>query len=198
MKDLPTKTEILRRNSSGNLYTFHPFAQAFPVATVNREELWHCRLGHPSLPTMASSFRSNKIACSRSSSTLCQACQLGRRVKLPFSISCSTTARPFELIHCDLWISPDLSNSGFQYYLTILDDFPHYIWTFILSHKSDVHVTLRTFHAYATTQFNLPIQAIQCDNSLEFDNTQNRSFFLSHGTLFRFLCPDISQQNGKA
>jgi transposase InsO family protein len=54
------------------------------------------------------------------------------------------------------------------------------------------------FHAYARTQFNILILAIQCDNGRDFDNKKVHSFFTQHGTLFRFSCPHTSQQNGKA
>jgi hypothetical protein len=79
-----------------------------------------------------------------------------------------------------------------------VDDYTHYFWTFPLHKKSDVFATFTAFHAYARTQFNLPILAIQCDYGCEFDNNQVNSLFTQHGTLFRFSCPHTSQQNGKA
>jgi hypothetical protein len=43
----------------------------------------------------------------------------------------------FNLIHCDLWTSLIVSISGYKYYLVILDDHSHYVWTFPLRVKSD-------------------------------------------------------------
>jgi hypothetical protein len=36
----------------------------------------------------------------------------------------------FDLVHCDLWTSV-ASISGYKYYLVILDDCSHYVWTFL-------------------------------------------------------------------
>ncbi|XP_020151479.1 uncharacterized protein [Aegilops tauschii subsp. strangulata] len=64
----------------------------------------------------------------------------------------------------------DLCNTGFLYYLVILDDFSHYLWTFPLRRKSDAISTLATFYSYVLTQFGRPILALQTDNGMEFDN----------------------------
>jgi hypothetical protein len=51
----------------------------------------------------------------------------------------------FQLLHCDLWTSPITSVSGHKYYLVILDDYSHYLWTFPLRLKSDTFSTLSNF-----------------------------------------------------
>ena len=54
------------------------------------------------------------------------------------------------------------------------------------------------FFAHIRTQFGTTIKSVQCDNGREFDNSQARTFFLSHGVALRMSCPYTSQQNGKA
>jgi hypothetical protein len=71
--------------------------------------------------------------------------------------------------------------SGSKYYLVILDDFTHYLWTFPLKQKSDTFTTLSNFFAYVATQFSCTVKAIQCDNGCEFDNSSTRTFLLSKG-----------------
>lgn len=115
-----------------------------------------------------------------------------------FQFRQSRTTRPFELIHCDLWTSPLESISGFKYFLVILDDFTHYLWTFPLRHKSDTFAHLSNLHNYVSTQFSTTVAAIQCDNNHEFDNTLLRNSAATHGTLLQFSCPYTSQQNDKA
>jgi hypothetical protein len=134
-----------------------------------------------------------------SHSTLCHAYQLGRHVRLPFSSSTTRTTHPFELIHCDLWTSPVLSTSGFKYFLVILDDFTHFLWTIPLRLKSDAYAALASFRAFANTQFNLPLVSIQCDNGREFDNAKLHSLATACGIHIhiRFSCPYTSQQNGE-
>ncbi|WVZ55001.1 hypothetical protein U9M48_005722 [Paspalum notatum var. saurae] len=89
-------------------------------------------------------------------------------------------------------------NSGYKYYLVVVDDFSHYSWTFPLRFKSEVFPTLSHFLAWVSTQFDLTIKAVQCDNGHEFDNNASRSFFLTHGVQLRMSCPYTSAQNGKA
>jgi hypothetical protein len=85
-----------------------------------------------------------------------------------------------------------------KYYLVVLDDFSHYVWTFPLCAKSKAFPTLRHFFVWVSTQFGLTIKAVQCDNGREFDNSTSRAFFLSHGMHLRMSCPYTSSQNGKA
>jgi hypothetical protein len=87
--------------------------------------------------------------------------------------------------------------SGSKYYLVILDDFTHYLWTFPLKLKSDTFTTLSNFFSYVSTQFGRTVKAIQCDNGREFDNSSTRIFLLSNDTQLRMSCPYTSSQNGK-
>ena len=68
---------------------------------------------------------------------------------------------------------------------------------FPLRTKYEAFPTLRRFFAWVSTQFGLPVKAVQCDNGREFDNTTSRAFFLSHGVQLRMSCPYTSL-NGKA
>jgi hypothetical protein len=77
---------------------------------------------------------------------------------------------------------------GSKYYLVILDDFTHYLWTFPLKLKFDTFTTLSNFFSYVYTQ---------CDNGREFNNSSTRIFLLSNGTQLRMSCPYTSPQNGK-
>jgi hypothetical protein len=61
-------------------------------------------------------------------------------------ISSHSAEHPF-----DLWTSPVVSVSGSKYYLVILDDFTHYLWTFPQKLKSDTFTTLSHFFAYVST-----------------------------------------------
>jgi hypothetical protein len=49
---------------------------------------------------------------------------------------------------------------GSKYYLIILDDFTHYLWTFPLKLKSDTFTTLSNFFAYVSTQFGRTVKVI--------------------------------------
>lgn len=101
-------------------------------------------------------------------------------------------------MHADIWTSPVLSFSIFKYYLILIDDYTHYVWTFPLRAKSEALACILAFHAYVCTQFELPLIVFQTDNGKEFDNHALRSFFSTHGIAFCLSCPYTLQQNGKA
>jgi transposase InsO family protein len=138
------------------------------------------------------------FACNKSQPHICPAYQFGKQARLPFTSSDSSSFFPFQLIHSDVWTSLVTSVSGYKYYLVILDDYTHYVWTFPMRCKSDVLPLLLAFHAYVHTQFHLPIVALQTDNDKEFDNFALHSFFSHHGIALRLSYPYTSQQNGKA
>jgi hypothetical protein len=117
---------------------------------------------------------------------------------MTFVGSTSHTNNICELIHYDLWTSPVVSVSGHKYYLLILDDRSHFVWTFPLRVKSDTFFTLSIFFAFASTQFGRIIKHVQCNNDHEFDNASSRAFFTTHGAVLRMSCPYTSPQNGKA
>jgi hypothetical protein len=210
VKDLATGRPLLRCDSTEPLYTLWlPVSAASTspsssssaaLAVTTSFTTWHRRLGHPGRDVLAQISHSGDISCTRTTAEhLCQACQLGRHVRLPFSSSSSShAAHAFDLIHCDVWNSPVLSISGYKYYLMIIDDFSHYSWTFPLRAKSDTFLTLLHFFAWVSTQFGLTVKAVQCDNGCEFDNSTSRSFFPTRGVQLRMFCSYTSPQNDKA
>jgi hypothetical protein len=193
---------IARCNSSGDLYPFFvaPVTTTTALtATAATSTLWHRRLGHLGSDALSKLISSKVISCNKcTTKPLCHAYQLGRHIRLPFSVSTSRASKPFDLIHYDLWTSPIISVSGYKYYLAILDDCTHYTWTFPLRLKSETFATLSNFFAYARTQFGASVKAVQCDNGREFDHSSARTFFLTHGTILRMSCRYTSQQNGRA
>jgi hypothetical protein len=202
IKDLQTWSVIARCNSMGDLYTFFspaPTSTTALTATTSSATLWHRRLGHIGHEALSKLISSHAISCNKRDDThVCHACQLGRHVRLPFSVSNSRASRPFDLIHYDLWTSPVVSVSGYKYYFVILDDCTHFCWTFPLRLKSDTFTTLTNFFSYVRTQFGSSIKAVQCDNGREFDHSSARTFFLTYGVVLRLSCPYTSQQNGRA
>jgi len=198
VKDLQTKTVLLRCNSNGDLYTIlHRMPPCWHVAVVS-PELWHSRLGHPAPAVVSTLNKLSAIQCNKAARRICHACQLGKHARLPFASSVSSTSAPFELVHCDVWTSPVPSISGYKFYLAIVHDYTHYCWTFPLRHKSEAHEHIVQFIAYAHTQFSFPVHCFQADNVTEFLNNATATFLAGRGILLRTPCPYTSAQNGKA
>jgi hypothetical protein len=89
-------------------------------------DLWHARLGHYS-STALRQIMQGFFSCNKTESHSCEARRLGKHVHLPFRSSSTVASFPFQLIHSDVWTSPISSNSGFVYYLVILDDYSHFV-----------------------------------------------------------------------
>jgi hypothetical protein len=211
VKDLSTRNMIVRSNSTGPLYTLHLPGSTTPsagdmaalattphVLVAVAPTTWHRHLSHPGPDALSSLSKSSFIHCTSNKHEFCHACQLGKHTSLPFHSSSHRVQHPFDLIHLYLWTSPVVSVSGSKYYLVILDNFTHYLWTFPLKLKSDTFTTLSNFFAYMSTKFGRTVKTIQCDNRREFDNSSTRIFLLSNGTQLRMSCPYTSTQNGKA
>jgi hypothetical protein len=164
VKDLTTKNVIIKSNSTGPLYTMRLAGSLTPSSSdvaalaavphaliVVAPSMWHRRLDHPGPDALSSLSRSSFIQCTSKKHDFCHACQLGKHTRLPFCSSSHRAEHPFDLIHLHLWTSPVVSVSGSKYYLVILDDFTHYLWTFPLKLKSDTFTTLSNFFSYVST-----------------------------------------------
>jgi hypothetical protein len=204
-KDLTTKNVIVRSNSIGPLYTMRlpgsltpsssvvaALAAAPHALTVVAPTTWHHRLGHPSPDALSSLSRSSFNQCTSNKHDFCHACQLGKHTRLPFCSPSHRAEHTLDLMHFDLWTSPVVSVSGSTYYLVILGDFTHYLWTFHLKLKSDTFTTLSNLFAYVSNQFGRKVKAIQCDNGREFDISSTRIILLSNSIQLRMLCPYTS------
>ena len=194
VKDLRTRTKLLRCNSSGPLYSVTPSPpllshSAFTTTSLNGS-VWHARLGHPSNATLSRilSFFSPTISIS-DLTTLCQACQLGKHTRLPFYNSSTIVSHPFDIVHSDIWTSPIASPSGLKYYLIFLDHYSHFLWVYPLHRKSDTFGFFLHFSNYVQTQFHCSIKSLQCDNGGEYDNRIFQNHLASTRTLMRFSCP---------
>lgn len=195
VKDLRTRKVLMISASTDNLYPFFCNNKAWDTSfftTISSSDVWHHRLGHPRSQALSSLAKYFLTPCNKISHSPCNACQLGRQPHLPFPSSSSRTFAPFDLIHCDLWTSPVVSFSGYQYYLIMLGD---YSWPFpLLRNKSDTSTYLQRLFSFIKTQFNVLTKSMQCDNSDEFINFTLRSVFSTHGITCPFSCPHTSSQ----
>jgi hypothetical protein len=198
-KDFKTGTTLLQCDSTGELYPLCPStnnrsSSGHGFLASHNTELWDAWLddpGHIHLHRILARF---DFQCSPSDNHTCDACRVGKHIRLTFSDSSNVSLFPFQLLHCDVWTSPIISNSGFKFYLVVLDDFSHFLWAFPLRQKSDMLPTLIAFHAFIHTQFQRPIMCIQTNNGKEFDNHVTRSFFLAQGIAIRLTYPYTLQQ----
>jgi hypothetical protein len=90
VKDYMTKAENACFNSSGDLYSINGAPTTTqPSSMVASVDLWHQRLGHPQAATPSNLLSEFSILCNRDPHDIlvCESCQLGKHVCLPFSTS---------------------------------------------------------------------------------------------------------------
>lgn len=95
------------------------------VETCNvNYDIWHFRLGH--LPPTKIQFISNldsSVKATHSHNNICEICPLAKQKRLPFHVSSSQSNKAFQLVHVDIWGLFSIPfYSGYQYFLTIVDD----------------------------------------------------------------------------
>ena len=83
-----------------------------------------------------------------------------------------------------------------RYFLTIVDDYSRWTWTFLMRLKSDVVSLLKQFVVEIETQFDKRIKRIRSDNGTEFFNTNCDDLFKLHGIIHESSCAYTPQQNG--
>ena len=105
--------------------------------------LWHRRLGHASMHTIAKLISKNLVRglphFKVDLDYVCDACQLGKQTRGSFkSKNIISTTRPFELLHMDLF-GPTRTTSlgGMKYGLVIVDDFSRFTWVLFIAHKDE-------------------------------------------------------------
>ena len=199
MKDLQTRQTILRSDSTGDLYPVFPtsnkLTSGHSALFSTSSNTWHRRLAHLSNQSMSSLISSKFLSCNKHDlSHVCDACQIGKQIKLPFSL----VTAPFQIIHSDLWTSPVQSLSGIRYYVLFLDQFSHFLWVYPIRSKAEVFSKFHLFFKYVENQFKTKVQTLQCDNGTEYNNSKFHNFFAEQGITFRFSCPYTSQQNGRS
>jgi hypothetical protein len=199
--DFRTWMILLRCDSIGELYPLHSSSNKATASSrsflaSHSTELWHVQLGHPGHGQLHRLLSTFDFTCVKGDDHSRSTYRVSKQARLPFSESSNISLFPFHLLHCDVWTSPVVSNSGFKFYLMILDALSHFTWTFPLRQTSDVLPTLIAFHAFVHTQFHRLVICIQNDNGREFDNHTTHSFLFSYNIVLCLTCPYTSQQNG--
>jgi hypothetical protein len=94
---------------------------------------------------------------------VCNACQQGKAHQLPYSRSTRVSARPFDLIHSDVWGLAPTSVGRQNYYVSFIDDHNKFVWIYLLRQKSEVFQVFHDFQSLVERQYNKKILAIQTD-----------------------------------
>ena len=164
--------------------------------------LWHRRLGHASIGLISKLCRHEHVRglpkIRFESSSLCDACQLGKLHKTSFpSVNQVSTSNVLDLLHMDLFGEMDVTSlGGSKYVFVIIDDFSRYTWTIMLANKSDAFNEFAKLCRKIQNQKNRSIKAIRSDHGGEYENSAFVEYCDLHGIQHNFSAPRTPQQNG--
>ena len=116
--------------------------------TTSSCELWHriiCHINYKELPSVSkvvTGLRYLKIHHRGTS----KGCARGKNIKNPFPKIKKKTKGMLELIHFDVCgPTPSISLSGYEYYVTFIDDYSIKTWIYFLKNKSEVFGKFKEF-----------------------------------------------------
>ncbi|KAK8939176.1 hypothetical protein KSP39_PZI011715 [Platanthera zijinensis] len=201
-------TTVLTGKRTGNIYLVDFLSSKVDICLFNSISkpniLWHKRLGHLNLRTIARLSKDNLVKGLPSGpykkEGLCKACQLGKQTKSSFkSINKSDSPRILYLLHMDLFGPISVQSlGGKSYTLVVVDDFSRFTWVFFLRKKSDNFKCLTEFLKCIQIEFNTHIALIRSDHGTEFNSLLMQEFYQSEGIRHTFSAPRTPQQNGVA
>ena len=99
---------------------------------------------------------------------ICKGCAKGKNTKNPFSKSETKTKGTLELIHSDVCGLMSTSLSGFEYYITFIDDYSIKTWIYFLKAKSEVFEKFKEFKALIENLSDKRIKTLRSDNGGEY------------------------------
>ncbi|KAJ0981423.1 hypothetical protein J5N97_009678 [Dioscorea zingiberensis] len=202
VKDRATKKLLLQGKCEKGLYPLMTSSSvlsktAFTGVKVP-QDLWHCRLGHPSSAIVDRVIHSNDlpVISNKGIPHVCNVCQEAKSHQLPFSISNKVSSSPLDPIFTDVWGPAHTSVGGFRYYVSFIDDFSKFVWFYPIKSKSDVALVFTQFQPHVERLLNKKIVSVQSDGGGEYQTLHKH--FQQNGIKHLISCPYTHQQNGSA
>ena len=108
---------------------------------------------------------------------ICKGCAKGNNIKNPFPKSETKTKGMLELIHSDV-CGPmsSTSLSGFEYYITFIDDFSRKTCIYFLKAKSEVFDKFKEFKALIENLLDKKIKTLRSENGGEYTSKEFEAF----------------------
>ncbi|MBW0506327.1 hypothetical protein O181_046042 [Austropuccinia psidii MF-1] len=184
-------TTILKGKISNNLIQVN-YSSPNALTTLSSPNLWHSRLGHPgSAPLKSMGLPPLHLTC--------QVFQLNKATLLPFEGEFKHLSQQLDCVHIDL-VGPVFppSISGYQYFLTIVNQFTSFKSMGLIKLKSE---SFDQFVIVKNSMENLhycKLKKLVSDQGWEFLNHRFTTLANSKGFIHHFSPADTPQHNGLA
>lgn len=197
---------IIRAHQKHGVYVIQQYKSVFSRACHATDginiELIHKRLAHlnyehiKKLPSLCQDL----VLTGEIPTTPCEGCLDGKQHRIPFANKApQSSSKPLELIHSDIWGKAQIpSRSKMLYYLTFIDDFTRFTFTYCLRERSEFLGKFKMFKALAENQHSCKIKSIRYDNAGENLSSDVLEFLNHHGIKIDVIPPYTPQLNGVA
>ena len=121
---LETGRKVGRMFEVHDLKILSQVVSAASTTATSSPDLWHARLGHPSLSRLQLLASQGHLGLVQFQEFNCTSYHFDKQTKLPFNKSDSLSLTLFDLIHSDIWgPAPVPTEEGSRYFVIFVDDF---------------------------------------------------------------------------
>ncbi|KAH9671607.1 hypothetical protein KPL70_017434 [Citrus sinensis] len=154
--------------------------EADACVASNGEEstmMWHLKLGHISEQGLKILSERKLLPGLKSVSLpFCEHCVTSKQHRLKFSRSIARSKCFLDLIHSDVWESPDISMGGAKYMVTFIDDYFRRCWVYPIKKKSDIFLVFKEYKARVELESGKRIKCLRMDNGGEYTDGEFLAF----------------------
>ncbi|KAH9705857.1 hypothetical protein KPL70_012031 [Citrus sinensis] len=176
--------------------------EANACVASNGEEstmMCHLKLGHMSEQGLKILSERKLLPGFKSVSLpFCEHCVISKQHRLKFNRSIARSKCILDLIHSDVWESPDISMGGAKYIVTFIDDYSRRCWVYPIKKKSDVFSVFKEYKARVELESGKRIKCLRTDNGGEYTGDEFLAFCKQEGIQRQFMVAYTPQQNGVA
>ena len=178
--------------------------------SLSAVQLWHSRLGHPSLRAMEQLVRHGMVvglplsldAVRAAAGWECEPCAFGKSYEhiagsMRLQGEPEATA-PGELLHADLFGVGVAAHDGSKYMLVVVDDFSGMIYVDFAVRKYEVPAQLLFIIGHVESVTKRKVVALRSDRGSEFLASELQSEMKRRGIIFTPSCTYSPWQNGVA
>ncbi|KAH9779098.1 Integrase catalytic domain-containing protein [Citrus sinensis] len=154
--------------------------EADACVALNGEEstmMWHLKIGHMSEQGLKILSERKLLPGLKSVSLpFCEHCVTSKQHRLKFSRSIAISKCILDLIHSDVWESPDISMGGAKYIVTFIDDYSRRYWVYPIKKKSYVFPVFKEYKVRVELESGKKIKCLRTDNGGEYTNDEFLAF----------------------
>jgi hypothetical protein len=155
--------------------------------------LWHKRLGHQNYDDIKLMISKDmvvglKLDSNEKPDPICEPCLAGKMHANPFPSTENRATEVLELVHSDVHQVGVRSHSGFNYWVTFIDDCGRYKAVMPMRNKSDTFSCFKTYKAWAENLTGKKIKRFRENKGGEYMSNEFNAFLETHGIAREHSC----------